>query len=79
MPSEYIKEHCLWGFLSDPVGVEQRDCVGADRILWGSDFPHAASDWPNSHRVIEGNLAGVPDDERRLIVAGNAARFFHLD
>ena len=79
LPSEYVREHCLWGFLSDPVGVEQRDCVGADRILWGSDFPHAASDWPNSHRVIEGNLAGVPDDERRLIVAGNAARFFHLD
>jgi hypothetical protein len=47
--------------------------------MWGSDFAHAASDWPNSHRVIEENFAGVPADERYAMVAGNAIRYFHLD
>jgi predicted TIM-barrel fold metal-dependent hydrolase len=80
MPSEYIKEHCLWGFLSDPIGVQERDSsVGSDRLMWGSDFAHAASDWPNSRRVIEQNFAGVPDSDRHLITMGNAVRFFHLD
>lgn len=28
MPSEYIKDHCVWGFLSDPVGIRRRDAGG---------------------------------------------------
>jgi hypothetical protein len=29
--------------------------------------------------VIEADFAGVPDDERHLMLAGNAVRFLHLD
>ena len=43
-PSDYIKQHCLWGFLSDPVGLQMRQAAGAENLLWGSDFAHAASD-----------------------------------
>jgi len=78
LPSEYIREHCLWGFLYDPVGVSDRAAVGAGKLMWGSDFAHAASNWPNSRQVIEENFAGVPEDERYLMVAGNAVRFFKL-
>src|SRR5487761_1502104 len=78
-PSEYIRNNCLWGFLSDPVGVEDRAAIGAEKVIWGSDFAHAASDWPHSSKVIEENFAGVPEDERYLMMAGNAIRFFHLD
>lgn len=78
-PSEYLREHCLWGFLYDPVGVADRAAAGADKLMWGSDFAHAASNWPNSRRVIEENFTEVPEDERHLMVAGNAVRFFHLD
>ncbi len=80
LPSEYIKQHCMWGFLSDPVGVQERhEAAGPEKIMWGSDFAHAASDWPNSHRVLDENFADVPDDERYLMTAGNAIRYFHLD
>lgn len=79
MPSDYIREHCHWGFLSDPVGVSRRGAVGADKVMWGSDFAHAASDFPHSGRVIDRNFAGVPDDERYRMVAGNAVEFFQLD
>jgi predicted TIM-barrel fold metal-dependent hydrolase len=79
LPSDYIKAHCVWGFLSDPVGVQDRAAAGTQNVMWGSDFAHAASDWPNSKRVIENNFAGVPEDEKRMMVAGNAIRYFHLD
>ena len=79
LPSEYLKEHCSWGFLYDPVGVAGRAAMGVDKVMWESDFPHAASDWPHSRRVIERNFVGVPEDERHLMLAGNAVRFFHLD
>lgn len=78
MPSDYLNDHCMWGFLSDPSGVSDRSDIGVERIMWGSDFAHAASDWPNSRKIIEQDFAGVPDDERYLMLAGNAVRFFYL-
>ncbi len=78
LPSEYIREQCLWGFMDDPVGVQMRNHIGVDRVLWSTDFPHDPSDWPNSQQTIEHEFAGVPDDEKRLMLAGNAIRFFRL-
>jgi Amidohydrolase. len=78
-PSEYIREHCLWGFIYDPIGLRLRYDVGIDRIMWGSDFPHSAGDWPNSRRVIEEMFSGVPEDEKTKILVSNVADYFHLD
>jgi hypothetical protein len=47
--------------------------------MWESDFPHSPTDWPHSQNTIEKNFAGVPADERALMLAGNAVNFFHLD
>ena len=78
-PSEYLRDQNLWGFLTDPVGVEMRHKTGVHALMWGSDFAHPASDWPNSRMKLDEAMAGVPDDERNLMLAGNAVRFFHLD
>ena len=78
-PSEYIREHCLWGFINDPYGVKVRHDIGIDKMLWASDFPHSASDWPNSHEVLDQMFAGVDEEERYQITVGNAVDFFHLD
>lgn len=77
-PSEYIKEHFWWGFMSDRFGVQVRHEIGVDHIMWSSDFPHIESDWPNSLRIIEESLAGVPEDEQYRMVAGNCIDFFRL-
>lgn len=76
--TDYIREHCYWGFLRDPFGVEMRHRIGVDRVMWGSDFPHSAGDWPHSRRVIDEILAGVPDEERHRMLAQNAIEFFQL-
>lgn len=78
-PSEYIREHCWWGFLRDPYGVKVRHDAGIGRMMWASDFPHSASDWPNSKKVIEEMFVGVPQDEADQVLAGNAIEYFHLE
>ncbi len=77
--SEYITRHCYWGFQRDLTGIALRDRMRVDRLIWGSDFPHQESDWPNSREVVRGNFHDVPDDEAALMRAGNIARFLHLD
>ncbi len=78
-PSEYLREHCYWGFQKDRAGVELRHFVGADRLLWASDFPHQESWWPESKKVLEHNFEGVPADETFKMVCGNVVEFFHLE
>jgi predicted TIM-barrel fold metal-dependent hydrolase len=78
-PSEYLRSHNLWGFLYDPIAVRLRHDAGVENLLWGNDFAHIAGNWPHSRDIIDEMFAGVPDDERHLILAGNAVRFFHLN
>ncbi len=79
LPSDYVKEHCYWGFQYNPVGVrEMYREVGVDRIMWATDFPHGECDWPYSQDVLAESFAGIPDDARHKVIAGNAIEFFHL-
>lgn len=79
LPSEYLREHAYWGFFEDHVGVRLRHEIGVDRILWSTDFPHVVTRWPDSLKVMESQMAGVSQEERHKMVAGNAVKFFHLD
>jgi predicted TIM-barrel fold metal-dependent hydrolase len=65
--------------MKDPLGVELRHRIGVERIMWGSDFAHAAGDWPNSLEVLDEILAGVPQSERDAVLANNAVAFFRLE
>lgn len=78
MPSEYLREHCLWGFQGDRAGVEMRHHMGVDHLIWASDFPHQESNWPESRKVLDRNFEGVPSDEVFQMVVGNVVEFFHL-
>ena len=55
-PSEYLRERNYWGFLHDPVGIKRRDCIGYDKLMWGTDFAHAASEFPNSQKYLARRL-----------------------
>jgi len=79
LPSEYLKEHALWGFWDDPIGMELRHHIGVDRIMWSTDFPHIVTRWPNSRKLVEEQFAGVPEQKKDAMLAGNAVKFFHLE
>ena len=78
LPSEYMKANSLWGTLYDPVGIQSRDAIGVDNLLFCTDFPHAAGDWPNSQRIIDDMFEGVPENEKRAMLVENAVKFWHL-
>jgi uncharacterized protein len=77
-PSEYILEHVLFGIVRDPVVLKMLDLVPADRLIWGSDFPHSVGSWPKSSDWIEDAFVGVPTAARRRITRDNVVEFFGL-
>jgi predicted TIM-barrel fold metal-dependent hydrolase len=77
-PSSYFHRQMYLTFVDDPRGLQHRHDLGVDRIMWSTDFPHPATSWPTSHAVVAKNFAGIPDDERDLIVAGNASQLYGI-
>ncbi|MCU1452279.1 MAG: amidohydrolase 2 [Acidimicrobiales bacterium] len=77
-PSSYFHRQMYLTFVDDPRGLELRHEIGIEQIMWSTDFPHPATSWPNSQAIVEQNFAGIPEDERDLIVAGNARRVYGL-
>jgi predicted TIM-barrel fold metal-dependent hydrolase len=79
LPSQYLREHAHWGVFDDPLGIQLRHLVGADKIMWSTDFPHIVTRWPKSLELVREQFAEVPDSEKQAMLAGNAVKFFHLD
>ena len=77
-PSDVFHSNCFVDFQEDAAGIRNRDVIGVDNILWGSDYPHTESTWPRSLQFIEDTLADCTEDERRKIVSGNAERIFGI-
>ena len=77
-PSHYMDRNFLYTYITDHFAVRNRADIGVDRMMWSTDYPHVGADWPNSWRTIAADFSGVPDDERDLILAGNARRVYGL-
>ncbi|HEX2174183.1 MAG TPA: amidohydrolase family protein [Dehalococcoidia bacterium] len=77
-PSEYFKRQCYATFMEDRVGLKNLDVIGADRVMWSSDYPHASATWPQSREVIARDFVGVSPDDRRKIVRDTAATMYGL-
>jgi predicted TIM-barrel fold metal-dependent hydrolase len=78
-PSEYIQEHAYWGFYDDPIGIKMRGEIGVDHIVWGSDFPHVVSYWPESQNILDQQMAGVGTAERKKMQAENILGFLGIN
>ena len=52
-PSDYWRRQCWATYQTDPIGVKLIDELGADRVMWGSDFPHPDGIWPDSREYID--------------------------
>src|SRR5262245_21026289 len=77
-PSELFRRQIYVDFWFETVGIQLRDAIGIDNILWESDFPHITSTYPNSWDAVEHSLAGVPASEREKVLFRNAARLYRL-
>jgi predicted TIM-barrel fold metal-dependent hydrolase len=63
-------------FMEDDLGVQLRDRIGVENMLWGSDYPHAEATFPRSQRFLERMFEGVPETDARKITSENSAKMF---
>jgi predicted TIM-barrel fold metal-dependent hydrolase len=79
-PSEYWASNChvCLSFVHKEE-VARRHDLGIERISFGRDYPHTEGTWPNTGDWLRDAFAGVPEDELRLMLGGNAIATFGLD
>jgi predicted TIM-barrel fold metal-dependent hydrolase len=70
-----VRRYVVLSFQEDAIGIRLRDVIGVDNMMWGSDYPHGESTFPQSRKILE----GVPDDEQARIAGGNTARVYNFD
>jgi predicted TIM-barrel fold metal-dependent hydrolase len=79
VPSDFFRRNVVLSFQEDAIGIRLRDVIGVDNMMWGSDYPHSESTFPQSRKIIADILAGVPEEEQAKIVGGNTARVYGFD
>lgn len=79
-PSEYWARQCSVGasFMSR-AECDVRHRIGVPTILWGSDFPHDEGTWPDTGAALHATFDGVPEDELRAMLGGNAMAVYGFD
>jgi predicted TIM-barrel fold metal-dependent hydrolase len=77
-PSALIRQQVYVNFWYEQAGIDLRHAVGVDNIMWESDYPHIASTYPDSWKFVERSLRGVPGDERKKMLYGNALSLYRL-
>jgi uncharacterized protein len=77
-PSEYWRRQCRATFQFDRIGTKLVDEMGAETLMWGSDYPHPDGVWPESSRYIEEQFAGLKPEVVHKITCENAAKFYRL-
>ncbi|MGO9058371.1 MAG: amidohydrolase family protein [Candidatus Binataceae bacterium] len=78
LPSDFFKRQVKCVFQDDRPGILTLEATGSDVLMWGSDYPHNDSTFPDSQRVIAEMFRGVPAADRDKIIYGNAAQLYHL-
>jgi predicted TIM-barrel fold metal-dependent hydrolase len=78
LPSEYFRRQCYVSF--EPEEWNLAACagaLGADRVLWASDYPHPEYH-PGVVDELRERLAPLDDDDRRRILGANAVECYGL-
>jgi predicted TIM-barrel fold metal-dependent hydrolase len=77
-PSEYVRDNAYFTYVTDGYGIDNRQRIGVDRIMWSSDYPHGNSNYPDAWSPVKASMSSVPDDERQAILAGNACALYRF-
>src|SRR6478752_8992694 len=74
-PSDYWRRQCKATFQFDRIGTKLIDDMGAESLMWGSDYPHGDGVWPNSDKFIKEQFAEVSPEVTKMITCTNAGKF----
>ncbi|MET0378403.1 MAG: amidohydrolase family protein [Spongiibacteraceae bacterium] len=81
LPSEVVREN-IWAstqFEGSTIMEFVSKAVGADRIMWGSDYPHPDSTYPDSRKYIREIAGPLDPSDAAKIFGGNVAGIYGVD
>jgi predicted TIM-barrel fold metal-dependent hydrolase len=79
-PLEYFRRNCYIGAsLLAPHDVRYINVLGADRIMWGHDFPHPEGSSGRTTDALRLNFADFSDADCRQMLTATAAGVYHFD
>ena len=53
--------------------------MNIDHLMWSTDYPHSASDWPDSRLSLEKNFRGIPKSEVYKMTHENCIKLYKMD
>jgi predicted TIM-barrel fold metal-dependent hydrolase len=77
-PNYYWRNHMCASFILDPLGLEMIDRLGADKLMWSSDYPHNESSFGYSRNAINQIVRTVGPERAKAICGDNVARFLKM-
>src|SRR4051794_3479438 len=77
-PTHYFHNNIRHAFMRDRAAVLARELIGMDSLMWGNDFPHHISTWPESHLLLEEYRHDLSPEEHGKLFAGNVTAVYNL-
>ncbi len=77
-PSWYWFNHCYATFMTDPTGLELLHRIGADRVMWSSDYPHLESTLGYTRSAIAAVFEATSVENAQKIVGKTALDLFKM-
>ena len=78
-PSWYWFHHCYATFMTDPAGLELLHRIGADRVMWSSDYPHQESTFGYTRSAIQAVFDATTVENAQMILGKTALRVFSME
>ena len=79
LPSEYFKRQFYGCFWFERTGLASSiESLGADRVLFETDFPHPTCLYPDNQDHIRESLSQLDDQTRRRVLQDNAAELYRI-
>lgn len=77
-PSYYWFNNCYATFMTDPAGLDLLSRIGADRVMWSSDYPHMESTFGYTRQAVEAVFNATTVETAQKIVGQTAASLFGM-
>lgn len=74
----YWDNHMSASFMVDPLGLRLLDEIGADNVMWSSDYPHNESTFGYSEKSLKSVVDVVGQDDAVKICSTNIKKFLGL-
>jgi len=77
-PSYYWARQGYTTFQEEPSAGQLAHLVGINNVMWGSDYPHPDSTWPDSQEVIHEALGNLKPADLKKVLRDNAIKLYNV-